>query len=82
MAFGFLDDLIRQPQLGRNGKGIALSGYADQQAVGGPQRLHTEFTAGIFHTGGGEGKNLQFTVMGGSHRADTAAVQAGKNRDG
>ena len=79
MLFCPFDDKIRKAELGRDGKGITLSRNADEQAVGGPQGLHIKFTAGIFHTGGGEGVNLQLAVMGRGHGTDSLFVKVGQD---
>ena len=58
VSFGILDDMIRQAQPCGNGEGVALAGYADEQAVSGPESLHVKFAAGVFHKRRGEGVDL------------------------
>ena len=79
---GGVYDLLRQPQLGGDGEGVALPGDADQQPVGGLQGLHVELAAGILHKGGGEGVDLQLAVVGGGHGADAPVVEVVQHRDG
>ena len=82
MTPGLFDKEVRQAQLGRDGKGITLSGDTDEQAIGRTQGFHVKFTAGIFHAGSGQGKDLQLAVMGGCHGADAHFVQMGEDGDG
>ena len=82
MALGVLDDIVWKSQLLGDGKGIALARDADQQAVGGPQGLHAELTAGVLHTGGAEGKHLELAVVGGGHGAALHVVKEGQDGDG
>ena len=69
VLLGLLDDIVRQAQLGGDGKGVALSRDADEQPVGGAQGFHVKFAAGVFHPRGGEGKYLQLAVVGGGDGA-------------
>ena len=79
---GRFDDLLGKAKPPGNGEGVALSGYADEQPVGGPQGLHVKFAAGVFHKGGGKGVNLQLAVMGGRHGAHAPVVQVVQDGDG
>ena len=67
-----------QSQLGGNRESVALPGNPDQQPVGGAQGLHIEFAAGIFHTGRGEGVDLQLAVVGSRHGADALSRGGGR----
>ena len=82
LFFGVFDQEVRKPQLGRDGKGIALAGDTDQQTVCGAQGFHVKLTAGVFHAFGGERIDLQLAVMGGSHGADALTVQVIQDGDG
>ena len=57
--------MLLQPQPPGDGKGVGLARYADEQPVGGPQRLHVELTAGVLHPRRGHGEGLQLRVVGG-----------------
>ena len=80
--FRVLNDMLRQPQLSRDGKRVALSGNADEQVVGGAQAFYVKLAAGIFYAGRGQGKHLQFAVMGGGHGADVPVVEIRQDGDG
>ena len=82
MVFGFIDDIVRKPQLLGNSKGVAFAGNADEQPVSGLQGLHVKFTAGILHAGRGKRKYLQFAIVGGSHGAALHVVEEGEDGDG
>ena len=81
MPFRILNDVIRQPQLGRDRESVTLPGNPDQQTISGPQRFHAELTAGILHKRRGKGINLQLAVVSGGHRADAAAMQMIQHRN-
>ena len=74
--------MLLQPQLSGNGKGIALAGNADEQPVGGRERIHIELTGSILHAVCGQGVNLQFAVVGCCHGANLHVVQVIENGHG
>ncbi|CDD46336.1 unknown [Firmicutes bacterium CAG:534] len=82
LGSGGINDIIRKSKLAGNGKGIALSGNADEKAVGGSKGFHIKFAAGIFYKGSRQGIDLQLAVMGGSHGADPSGMKMIQNGDG
>ena len=82
LGLGVLDDALVQPQPPGDGKGVGLARYADEQPVGGPQRLHIELTAGVLYPRRGHGKGLQLRVMGGGRRQRALAPHILDDGDG
>ena len=58
LRLGVFDHALVQPQPPGDGEGIGLARYADQQPVGGAQRLHVELAAGVLHPRRGHGEGL------------------------
>ena len=67
----FLQDFLRQTQLAGNGKGIGLSGNADQKLIGGTQCLHVKFTGGIYDPLCAHSIQLELRIVG---RSDNVAA--------
>ena len=82
LFFGFINDIIRKSEFGRNSECITFSRNTDQQAVSRTESFHVKFTAGIFHAWSGEGVYFQLTVMGGCHSANSLLVEMGEDRNG
>ena len=49
-----INDTVRQTEALRDGEGVAFSGHADQQTVGGAQGRDIKFTASVFYAVFGE----------------------------
>ena len=54
-----------------NGKGIGFARHTGKQLIGRLQGFDIKFTGGIFHAVSGQGKYLQFGIMGGSRHQRT-----------
>ena len=65
LGLGVGDNALVQSQPPGDGEGVGLAGDAHQQTVGGPQRLHVEFAAGVLHSRRGHGEGFQLRVVGG-----------------
>ena len=81
LFFCLVNDIVRKPKLGRNGKGITLAGNTDQQTIGGLQCFHAEFTAGVFHTRCRQGIDFEFAVVCSCHGADALLMQMRQDSD-
>ncbi|CAN4071260.1 Galactarate dehydratase, partial [Dysosmobacter welbionis] len=65
LPLGGGNDVLRQPQPPGDGKGVGFAGNADQQPVGGRQRLHVELAGGVLHPCRSHGEGLQLRIVGG-----------------
>ena len=63
----FFQNILRKTQFPGDGKGIGLSGNANQQLIGRPQALHVKLTGRIDNALGSHGVELKFGVVGGRH---------------
>ena len=79
---GLFQNLLRKTQFPGNGKGIGLTGNANEQLVGRLQGIHIELAGGIDDPLGSHGVELQLRIVGSCN--DTAAHIAAKfdQRDG
>ena len=77
-----LNDLFGHAQPLGDGKRIGTARYTGDQPVGGTQRLHVKFTAGIFHPIGLQGVELQLGIVGGGHHSGASVAQPFDERYG
>ena len=77
-----LDDGARDTQPLGNGERIRLAGRADDELVGGAQRLNVKLAGGIGDAVGLDGISLQLRIVRGGGNARTVAAQILKDGHG
>ena len=70
-----VDHFCRHAQTLADQKCVGFTGHAHTQLIGGAQRFHIKFAAGIYHAGRFKCKYLELCIMRGSQDQRTLTAQ-------
>ena len=76
-----INDFFRDAELGADKERVGFARHADTEFIGGHQRLHVKFAAGIDDAGSFQRVDFQFCVVGRRHQQAALAAQPFQNAD-